>query len=95
MKLERDLLLRLVTVSRIARSWTKLFNQYILGPCFQMFVLHLIQTTKKFEIQGRYHNDWPIRDALKLQLKYTSDWEKKKESRKIEANLKKALNVKD
>ena len=60
-----------------------------------MFVLHLIQTTKKFEIQGRYHNDWPIRDALKLRLKYTSDWEKKKESRKIEANLKKALNVKD
>jgi hypothetical protein len=50
---------------------------------------------KKFEIQGRYHNDWPIRDALKLRLKYTSDWEKKKESRKIEANLKKALNVKD
>jgi hypothetical protein len=35
MKLERDLLLRFVTVSRIARSWTKLFNQYVLGHVFK------------------------------------------------------------
>jgi len=49
---------------------------------------HIIQTAKWFKIQDKYNNDWPIRDALKLRLKYTSDWEKKKDNRKIEARLK-------
>jgi hypothetical protein len=35
-----------------------------------------------------YLNDWPIRDALKLRLKYTSDFERKKIQRKKEADLK-------
>jgi hypothetical protein len=36
-----------------------------------------------------YSKDWPIRDALKLRLKSTSDAEKKKINRKAEANFKK------
>ena len=62
---------------------------------FRCFSYNIVQTAKRFKIQDRYHEDWPIRDALKLRLKYTSDWEKKKENRKIEANLKRALRPKD
>jgi hypothetical protein len=43
---------------------------------------------QKFDIKNVYSNDWPIRDALKLRLKYTSDFERKKIQRKTEANLK-------
>lgn len=34
-------------------------------------------------MQGQYDKDWPIRDALKLRLKYSSDFGKKKEQRKM------------
>ena len=49
----------------------------------------MLQTTQKFNIRNMYLRDWPIRDALKLRLKYTSDAEKRKITRKIEANFKK------
>ena len=49
----------------------------------------MLQTMQKFNIRNMYSRDWPIRDALKLRLKYTSDAEKKKITRKIEANFKK------
>lgn len=39
-------------------------------------------------MQNKYSNDWPVRDALKMRLKYTADWEKKKEQRKLESDLK-------
>jgi hypothetical protein len=47
------------------------------------------QATQKFNIRNMYSKDWPIRDVLKLRLKYTSDAEKKKITRKTQANLKK------
>ena len=84
-----------VTVSKSAKIWTKSFNQYEFESYFRFFSYHIIQTAKRFKIQGRYCDDWPIRDALKLRLKYTSDWEKKKDSRRIEANLRRALKPKD
>jgi hypothetical protein len=49
----------------------------------------MLQTTEKFNIKNMYSKDWPIRDALKLRLKYTSDHEKKKLTRKAEANFRK------
>ncbi|KAF8801627.1 hypothetical protein BYT27DRAFT_7114533 [Phlegmacium glaucopus] len=52
----------------------------------------IIQSTaQKFGIENVYVNNWPIREALKARLKYTSDWEKKKEDRKIQAELKEVL----
>jgi hypothetical protein len=83
-----------VNESRSAKTWTKSLNQYEFRPCFRCFSYHN-DPAKRFEIQDRYYDDWPIRDALKLRLKYTSDWEKKKANRKIEANLKQALKPKD
>jgi hypothetical protein len=50
---------------------------------------NMLQTTQKFNIKNMYSKDWPIRDALKLRLKYTSDHEKKKLTRKAEANFRK------
>jgi len=47
------------------------------------------QTAQNFHIKNVYSKDWPIRDALKLRLKYTSDWEKKKVLRKTANNFKK------
>jgi small-conductance mechanosensitive channel len=49
----------------------------------------MLQTAQKFNLVNVYSKDWPIRDALKLRLKYTSDTEKKKKIRKTEANFKK------
>jgi len=49
----------------------------------------MLQTAQKFNIRNVYSKDWPIRDALKLRLKYTSDAEKKKITRKAEASFKK------
>jgi hypothetical protein len=49
----------------------------------------ILQTTQKFNVRNVYSKDWPIRDALKLRLKTTSDAEKKKLTRKAEANFKK------
>ena len=95
MNLERSLMSRFVTASRSAKTWTKSFNQYEFRLYLRYFSYHIIQTAKRFKIQNRYYDDWPIRDALKLQLKYTTDWEKKKDNRKIEANLKKALRSND
>lgn len=76
------------------KTWTKLFNQYEFEHVSSIF-LTLIQTAKRFKIQDKYDNDWPIRDALKLRLKYTSDWEKKKDIRKMEAKLKQVLRPKE
>jgi hypothetical protein len=53
----------------------------------------MLQTTQKFNITDVYSNDWPIRDALKLRLKLTSDAEKKKINRKMEENLKKVCMI--
>jgi hypothetical protein len=55
--------------------------------------INMLQTAQKFNIGKMYTKDWPIRDALKLRLKYTSDAEKKKKARQVEANLKKALRT--
>jgi hypothetical protein len=44
---------------------------------------------QKFNIRNVYLKDWPVRDALKLRLKYMSDAEKKKMTRKTEAKFKK------
>jgi hypothetical protein len=49
----------------------------------------MLQMVQKFDIRNVYSKDWPVQDALKLKLKYTSDAEKKKSTRKIEANFKK------
>jgi hypothetical protein len=35
-----------------------------------------------------YANNWLIREALKVRLKYMSDWEKKRVERKVNAKLK-------
>ncbi|KDR65034.1 hypothetical protein GALMADRAFT_217705 [Galerina marginata CBS 339.88] len=52
----------------------------------------IIQSTaRKFDIENTYVNNWPIREALKSRLKYTSDLEKKKEVRKAQAELKEAI----
>jgi hypothetical protein len=51
--------------------------------------INMLQTAQKFNIRNVYTKDWPIRDALKLRLKYTSDTEKKKKARAMEANFKK------
>ena len=48
-----------------------------------------MQTAQKFNIKNMYSKDWPIRDALKLRLKCTSDADKKKITRKTEANFRK------
>src|ERR1700678_2664719 len=98
MKFRRNLISWIVTLSKSTKTWTKSFNQYRFEPCFSDVFLTIwsrLQTAKQFKIQNRYHEDWPICDALKLWLKYTLDWEKKKENRKIEANLKRALMPKD
>ncbi|KAF8801036.1 hypothetical protein BYT27DRAFT_7311487 [Phlegmacium glaucopus] len=50
-------------------------------------------TVQKFNIRNVYSKDWPVRDALKLRLKCTSDAEKKKVTRKTEANFKKVLRT--
>jgi hypothetical protein len=51
-------------------------------------ILTCTQTAKKFDIENVYLNNWPIREALKSRLKYTADFEKKKEMRKAQAELK-------
>ena len=95
MRLERNLISRFATVSRTAKIWTKSFNQYEFRPSFWCFSYRIIQTAKRFKIQDRYNDDWPIHDALKLRLKNTSDLEKKRSNRKIEAKLKEALRPND
>ena len=52
-----------------------------------------VQTARKFKIKNKYANYWPIREALKARLKYTADWEKKKEARKIGAELKEVRSI--
>ena len=37
-------------------------------------------------MQNKYSNDWPVRDVLKMRLKYTADCEKKKE-RRLESDI--------
>jgi hypothetical protein len=49
----------------------------------------MLQRAQKFNIKNVYLNDWPIWDALKLRLTGTFDAEKKKITRKTEANFKK------
>jgi hypothetical protein len=49
----------------------------------------MLQTAQKFNIKNVYSNDWPIRDALKIRLKSTSDAEKKKITKKAEAKFRK------
>jgi hypothetical protein len=73
----------------------KVIQSVRIRAIFQMFLLPYIQTAKLFKIQDRYCDDWPIRNALKLRLKYMSDWEKKKGNRRIEAKLRQALKPKD
>ena len=46
-----------------------------------------VQTARKFKMIDKYVNNWLIREALKARLKYTTDWERKKEARKIAAEL--------
>jgi len=41
----------------------------------------------------KYVNNWLIREALKARLKYTTDWERKKEARKIAAELKQVQSI--
>ena len=36
-------------------------------------VITQAQTTKQFPILGKYENYWPVRDMLKLYLKYTAE----------------------
>jgi hypothetical protein len=48
-----------------------------------------LQTTEKFNISDIYANDWPIREALKLRLKYTSETARRQAQRKVHKNLKK------
>jgi len=52
-----------------------------------------VQTAQKFNIENVYSKDWPIRDALKLRLKGTSDMEKRRITKKTEANFRKALRT--
>ena len=47
-----------------------------------------IQVTKKFDIVGFYSNDWPVRDAMKMRLKYMSDSGKRRLQKVKVANLK-------
>jgi hypothetical protein len=42
----------------------------------------------KFGIEDVYTNDWPIREALKLRLKYTSESARKQRVRRTEKALK-------
>ncbi|KAF9470814.1 hypothetical protein BDN70DRAFT_939410 [Pholiota conissans] len=46
---------------------------------------------RKLDIHRLYAKDWPIRDALKLQLKYTSDNEKKRALKKANNTLKRVI----
>ena len=39
-------------------------------------------------MQNKYSNDWPVHDVLKMRLKYTVDWEKKREQRQLGLDLK-------
>ena len=48
----------------------------------------LIQTVQKFGLENKYDNNWPVQEALKARLKYTSGWEKKKVERKVNAEIK-------
>ncbi|KAF8801716.1 hypothetical protein BYT27DRAFT_7216002 [Phlegmacium glaucopus] len=51
-------------------------------------------TVQKFNIRNVYSKDWPVLDALKLRLKCMSDAEKKKVTKKTEANFKKYSQMK-
>lgn len=47
------------------------------------------QTAKEFKIENAYEKDWPIREAYKLHLKYTSEYAKKKVVKKATTGIKK------
>lgn len=49
--------------------------------------------TKKFDIVDFYSNDWPVRDAMKMRLKYMSDSEKRRLQKLRDANLKKVRSL--
>lgn len=53
------------------------------------FIIFFYQTTKRFPIVDKYENHWPVRDILKLHLKYTSEIYRKQPSK-----VKKASKVK-
>ena len=55
--------------------------------------LTALQTTKKFAIQDIYMNDWPVREALKLRLKYTSEQARKQVNRRTEKKLKVGVDL--
>lgn len=52
-------------------------------------VLKSCQVNRKFKIEGVYDKDWPVREALKLRLKYTSEAARKQHLRKTDKTLKK------
>jgi hypothetical protein len=41
------------------------------------FLIVFIKVEKKFPIVRKYQNHWPVRDMLKLHLKYTSELSRK------------------
>jgi len=51
------------------------------------------QVILKFEISDTYENDWPVREALKLRLKYTSEQARKSVQKSKEKNLRKVNKI--
>ena len=52
-----------------------------------------LQTAKEFKIEDAYEKDWPIREAYKLHLKYTSEYAKKKVVRKATTGIKRVRTM--
>ncbi|KAF8178734.1 hypothetical protein BJ912DRAFT_929879 [Pholiota molesta] len=49
----------------------------------------MLSTAKEFKIDGLYEKNWPVRDAFKQHLKYSSEYAKKKKERRVTTGIRK------
>ncbi|PPR03095.1 hypothetical protein CVT26_004614 [Gymnopilus dilepis] len=59
---------------KVAEICVSVGAQCLLPTCFNAFVL---QTARLYPVIEKYENHWPVRDMLKLHLKYTSETHRK------------------